>query len=72
MTDYGNTIKELRKVCNMSQEELARELGVSFASVNRWDTGKHIPSKMAWKAIEAFCQVRQLTEFLTGGGTDET
>lgn len=35
MTDYGNTIKELRKVCNMSQEELARELGVSFASVNR-------------------------------------
>lgn len=72
MTDYGNTIKELRKVCNMSQEELARELGVSFASVNRWETGKHIRSKMAWKTIEAFCQARQLTEFLTGGGTDET
>lgn len=63
MTDYGNTIKELRKVCNMSQEELARELGVSFASVNRWETGKHIPSKWPGKPSKHSAKCGNLQSF---------
>lgn len=39
--DYGKMIKELREKMTLSQMEFAEVLGVSFASVNRWETGKH-------------------------------
>ncbi|WP_373441343.1 helix-turn-helix transcriptional regulator [Metamycoplasma equirhinis] len=32
---------------NISQEELAHNLGVSFQSVNRWENGKYEPTKLA-------------------------
>lgn len=58
--EYADTIKEIRKKCFLSQEDLARELGVSFASINRWERGKTKPSKMALKAIEEFCVKHEL------------
>lgn len=36
MTDYADTILELRAKLNLSQEALAEKLGVFFSSVNRW------------------------------------
>ena len=39
----------------MSQEEFAKELGVSFTSVNRWETGKFLPTIKAQKAIHELC-----------------
>lgn len=39
--DYSKAIKELRSKMTLSQTEFAQLLGVSFASVNRWETGKH-------------------------------
>jgi len=33
-------INVLRKKLELSQEGLARELGVSFSTVNRWESGK--------------------------------
>ena len=45
--DYPKTILNLRLKLNISQEELARLLGVSFSSVNRWETGKYEPTKLA-------------------------
>ncbi len=43
MIVYGvkKTVKELRTKFIMTQEEFANLLGVSFASINRWETGKH-------------------------------
>lgn len=32
---------------NISQEELAEVLGVTFASVNRWENGRAVPNKIA-------------------------
>ena len=40
-------IKSVREQLHFSQEDFARELGVSFATVNRWENGKAYPSKMA-------------------------
>ncbi len=40
----------------MSQEALAKELGVSFATVNRWETGKSKPSYKTLKQIDGFCK----------------
>ena len=42
-----NLIKQIRNDLNMSQSEFAKRLGVSFATVNRWENGHSVPSKIA-------------------------
>ena len=44
--DYADAILKLRAYLNISQEEFAKLLGVSFASVNRWENGIHEPTKL--------------------------
>lgn len=39
--NYKKLVKEIREKLIITQEELATLLGVSFASINRWETGKH-------------------------------
>ena len=58
-------INDLRKRLNLSQEEFAQKLGVSFTSVNRWENGQAKPSKLAKKQIEAFIK-QSLIEVYTG------
>ena len=48
-------IKEIRSCLNISQSELAVKLGVSFATVNRWEKGHCEPSKIAMNAIKSLC-----------------
>lgn len=50
------TIKEVRIQLGLSQEELAHALGVSFASINRWENGKASPSKLARVQFDTFCK----------------
>jgi len=40
----------------LSQENLAREVGVSNATINRWENGQSRPSKMAKVLFDAFCE----------------
>lgn len=42
--NIGNQIKYLRKEKDITQEELAEILGVSYQSVSRWETGPVIPT----------------------------
>ena len=54
MSTFENIAEELRQLRQQqgwSQEDLARKLGVSFATVNRWENGKTKPSKMAQSLI---------------------
>lgn len=51
--DYSKAIKELRSKMTLSQTEFAQLLGVSFASVNRWETGKHEPTIKIKRKIKA-------------------
>lgn len=44
--DYADGILKLRVKLNLSQEELAKLLGVSFMSVNRWENDKYAPTKL--------------------------
>ena len=41
---YSVAIKSLRKRMLVTQSELAGILGVSFASVNRWENDEHEPT----------------------------
>ena len=59
--NFPKLVKEVRRQLGISQEELAHELGVSFATVNRWENGKTNPSKMAKTVWKQFYQ-RQIEE----------
>ena len=45
-------IKRIRLMLGWSQERLARELGVSFCTVNRWERDKTTPSPMALRVLK--------------------
>lgn len=42
--DYKVIIKKLRNKMLLKQSEFAKELGVSIASVARWETGENEPT----------------------------
>jgi len=52
-------VKRVRKKLGLTQEQLARELGVSFTTVNRWEKGKSEPSPLAEKALELLLKSRR-------------
>ena len=45
-------IKKLRESFGMTQEDFAHELGVTFATVNRWENRKAVPSRLALKMLD--------------------
>ncbi|MBU4318055.1 MAG: helix-turn-helix transcriptional regulator [Proteobacteria bacterium] len=53
--DYPSLLKEIRRQLSISQEDLARALGVSYASVNRWENSQAKPSKLARAQLDTFC-----------------
>ncbi len=67
---FPELVKEVRRQLEISQEELAHELGVSFATINRWENGKTSPFKLARAQFDNFCarMIRQGKLKLSGGG----
>ncbi len=49
----GAEIRTLRKQLELTQEEFAHEIGVTFATVNRWENGKSEPSRLALRILTA-------------------
>lgn len=41
---YAEAIKKLRNKMILTQTEFAEMLGVSFGTVNRWESGKYNPT----------------------------
>lgn len=52
LDDVPQIIRKIRKTLNLTQEQLAQRLGVSFVTVNEWENGKRKPSPLAKAAIE--------------------
>ena len=57
---FCDDIREIRLKCFLSQEAFAKELGVSFATVNRWESGKTKPTYKTMKLIDDFCKSRSI------------
>lgn len=55
LESFPGLVRDVRRQLGLSQEELAQALGVSFATVNRWENGKTTPSKLARRQVESFC-----------------
>ena len=53
MSSIASTLHAIRANLDLTQEQLAERLGVSFASINRWEGGINTPQKAARTAIEA-------------------
>ncbi len=49
--DYGKRIKDAREIAGLTQAQLANLIGVSFASVNRWENSQSRPNNLAWQRI---------------------
>jgi predicted ATPase/DNA-binding CsgD family transcriptional regulator/DNA-binding XRE family transcriptional regulator len=46
-------VRALRTSLQLTQEQMAQRLGVSFATVNRWETGKRSPSPSSRRRLES-------------------
>ena len=57
---FCEEIREIRQKCFLSQEAFAKELGVSFATVNRWESGKTKPTYKTMKLIDDFCRCHKI------------
>ena len=49
--DYPERVKSVRDLKGLTQAQLAELIGVSFASVNRWENGQSRPNSLSWRRI---------------------
>ena len=57
---FSQAIFHLRESLGLTQMAFAKELGVSFTSVNRWENEVQKPSSLAVKMLKAYCKERGL------------
>lgn len=58
--NFSEKIKNIRQQQFLSQEAFAKELGVSFATVNRWESGKTRPTYKTMKLIDGYCRCNNI------------
>ena len=54
--NWPKIIKAIRAKMFITQTELAEKIGVSFASVNRWEQGYHEPTMKAKRKLAQICR----------------
>ena len=52
---FAEELKRIRQRSFLTQEAFAKEVNVSFSTVNRWENGKTKPNLIAMKNIKEFC-----------------
>ena len=70
---FSSSVKHVRAKLGISQEQLARELNISFSTVNRWENEKSHPSQMAKELFYNFCNKCKIDigNFEKGDGMDD-
>jgi transcriptional regulator with XRE-family HTH domain len=48
---FPTLVREIRRARQLTQEQLARELQVTFSTVNGWENGKHRPIPVLAKRL---------------------
>ena len=54
--EFSQKVRYAREKLNISQEDLARALNVSYATINRWENDRNRPVRMARVAFDNFCE----------------
>ena len=58
----SETIKNIRNILSISQEQLARDLNVSYTTLNRWENNRTSPSRLAKMKIAEYCSKNKLPQ----------
>ena len=53
--NFPDEIRKIRQRSLLSQDEFAKEIGVAFSTVNRWEGAKAKPNLSAMKSIKEYC-----------------
>lgn len=53
---FSEDIKRIRRKAFLTQEDFAKEIGVSCITVTRWETGKAKPNLKTMKLIDEYCK----------------
>ena len=53
-------IRKIRHSALLSQQDFGERLGVSFATVNRWENGKVVPNRLAQLKLYDFCKLNNI------------
>ena len=54
-------LKAIRKKLNISQEQLARDLNVSYTTLNRWKNSRTKASRLAKVAMIDYCKQKGIS-----------
>lgn len=61
MINYGQALLTLRAKNSITQEELAKMLDVTFATINRWENNRAVPTKIHMMQIEELCKKNRVS-----------
>jgi len=62
MDDILKKLEKFRLENKLSQKNLAKKLGVTFATVNRWFNGKNKPNKIQTYHIKKLLETQKLKD----------
>jgi DNA-binding transcriptional regulator YiaG len=60
--ELDEILKSIRKELNISQEQFARDLNVSFTTLNRWENSRTTPSRLAKMRIIDYCNEKGISK----------
>lgn len=58
---FGDIVHEIRKQLGITQEQLARDLNISFSTINRWENAHTVPSRLAKMRLVEFCEKNSIS-----------
>ena len=58
--DFTDAILNVRSSLRITQQQLAADLEVSHATVNRWENRRTVPNKMTLNVIRQYCHSNHL------------
>lgn len=62
LMNFSDILKAIRKELNVTQEQLARDLNVSFTTLNRWENSRTLPSRLARIRLIEYCSKRNVSD----------
>jgi DNA-binding XRE family transcriptional regulator len=68
--EFKDKVKAVRAQLFLTQGQLAKELGCTLATINRWENGKKPPSFILGEKFKKFCADNKI-KFENRSKTDE-
>jgi len=61
--DVSKLVKELRNKLNLTQEQFAQKVGVTFSTVNNWEKGTRTPHPFLFRKLLEMAEEAGLKNF---------